>query len=259
MLLTSLFIVLFCNHKASSFNLEDINLPLEHMPYFFNSFPTYAESCSKDVNCLYKSLLTKKACWGYDTSNCIENNSYHVRPHCPGDHKGWVKTKEAQYETFYTQADFGYIKEQIDELMVMCEASVPDDSSLECSKYLRFCRGRNLMLNFTGLVGRGDNLRYKMDILGPRQIGGYCNFYADRLMKEAEHMSALQSWGPEFVNFVKTPERPITDGKCDIVIDKPTYIMKLDANIWLRKERFIPRIFKAHNTFFKNTITCTYK
>lgn len=27
------------------------------------------------------------------------------------------------------------------------------------------------MLNFTGLVGRGDNLRYKIDILGPDQIG----------------------------------------------------------------------------------------
>lgn len=42
-------------------------------------------------------------------------------------------------------------------------------------------------------------------------------------------MSALQSWGPEMVNFVKTPKKPIADGMCDIVIDKPTYIMKLDA------------------------------
>lgn len=31
----------------------------------------------------------------------------------------------------------GYVKEQIQELMVMCEASYPDDTSLECSKYLR--------------------------------------------------------------------------------------------------------------------------
>ncbi|KOB76254.1 Uncharacterized protein OBRU01_06254, partial [Operophtera brumata] len=98
----------------------------------------------------------------------------------------------------------------------MCEASYPDDTSLECSKYLRFCRGRNMMMNFTGIVGRGDNLRYKMDILGPGQI--------------AEHMSALQSWAPELVHFVRTPQRPIADGKCDVVIDKPTYIMKLDAS-----------------------------
>lgn len=29
------------------------------------------------------------------------------------------------------------------------------------------------MINFTSLVGRGDNLRYKMDILGPGEIGIY--------------------------------------------------------------------------------------
>lgn len=61
--------------------------------------------------------------------------------------------------------------------------------------------------------------------------GGYCNFYSERLMKESEHMSALQSWAPELVNFVKTPRRPIADGMCDIVIEKPTYIMKLDASM----------------------------
>lgn len=43
-------------------------------------------------------------------------------------------------------------------------------------------------------------------------------------------MSALQSWAPEMVNFVKTTQKPIIDGMCDIVIDKPTYIMKLDAS-----------------------------
>ena len=60
--------------------------------------------------------------------------------------------------------------------------------------------------------------------------GGFCNFYSERLLKEAEHMSALQSWGPELVHFVKTPQKPIVDGMCDIVINKPTYIMKLDAS-----------------------------
>ncbi|RVE43829.1 hypothetical protein evm_011497 [Chilo suppressalis] len=125
----------------------------------------------------------------------------------------------------------GYVKEQIDELMVLCEALYPHDSSLECSKYLRFCRGRNLMLNFTGLIGRGNNLRYKMDILGPGQIAGHCNYYSERLIKEAEHMSALQSWAPELVNFVRTAKIPIADKMCDVVVDKPTYIMKLDATV----------------------------
>lgn len=32
----------------------------------------------------------------------------------------------------------GYVKEQIEDSMVMCEASFQGDSSLECSKYLRY-------------------------------------------------------------------------------------------------------------------------
>ncbi|CAH2066665.1 unnamed protein product, partial [Iphiclides podalirius] len=202
------------------------------MGYVFNMFPNLVENCKADPECQYKNIIGKNVCWGYEF-DCKKNSSYHVRPRCPGDHRGWVKTKEAQYDTFYTQADFGYVKDQIEELQVMCEASYLHDSSLECSKYLRFCRGRNIMLNFTGLIGRGDNLRYKMDILADGQIGGYCNLYKERLKEEAEHMSALQSWAPEMVNFVKTSYRPIYDDVCDIVIEKPTYIMKLDANIWL--------------------------
>ncbi|XP_059048892.1 EGF domain-specific O-linked N-acetylglucosamine transferase [Achroia grisella] len=228
LLFCTLFIIFFVN--TSSVNLEDINLPPEHIPYYFNTFPDIAKSCLNDPECPYKGLADVKACWGYERF-CNETNSYHVRPRCPGDHRGWVKTKEAQFATFYTQADFGFVKDQINEIMVMCEASYPDDTSLECSKYLRFCRGRNMMLNFTGLVGRGNNLRYKMDILGPGQLGGHCNFYAQRLLKEAEHMSALQSWAPEMIHFTKTTRKPIVDDMCDVIIEKPTYIMKIDATV----------------------------
>ncbi|KAL0894744.1 hypothetical protein ABMA27_013278 [Loxostege sticticalis] len=224
-----LLVAVSSSNTYSSY-LNHVNLPPEHMIYYFNSFESVVKACLADPECPFKSLVGKKACWGYEY-NCNKSLSYHVRPRCPGDHRGWVKTKEAQYSTFFTQADFGYVKEQKEELMVMCEASYPHDSSLECSKYLRFCRGRNLMLNFTGLIGRGNNLRYKMDILGPGQIGGYCNFHSERLLKEAEHMSALQSWAPELVNFVKTEKRPIPDGVCDVTIDKPTFIMKLDATV----------------------------
>lgn len=46
-------------------------------------------------------------------------------------------------------------------------------------------------------------------------------------------MSALQSWAPELVNFVTTSKRPIEEGLCDITIDKPTYIMKIDASMYI--------------------------
>ncbi|XP_031763839.2 EGF domain-specific O-linked N-acetylglucosamine transferase [Galleria mellonella] len=229
-LLFCIFFFIFSTNCITSIDLKDINLPPEHIPYYFNTFPEVAKSCLNDPECPYKGLTNIKACWGYERL-CNESSSYHVRPRCPGDHRGWVKSKEAQFATFYTQADFGFVKDQINELMVMCEAFYPDDTSLECSKYLRFCRGRNMMLNFTGLVGRGNNLRYKMDILGPGQIGGHCKFYSERLLKEAEHMSALQSWAPEMIHFVRTSKKPITDAMCDVTIEKPTYIMKLDATV----------------------------
>jgi hypothetical protein len=68
---------------------------------------------------LLQDLLNHKACWGYE-EGCKFQDSYSI-PSCPGDHKGWVKTKADQLKTFYTQGDFGYIQEQRQEMMVMCE------------------------------------------------------------------------------------------------------------------------------------------
>lgn len=44
-------------------------------------------------------------------------------------------------------------------------------------------------------------------------------------------MSALQSWAPELRNFVAFDERPIDTDKCDLVYEKPVYIMKIDASL----------------------------
>lgn len=103
-----LYLALFLGYlcEINSISLEEINIPSEHLPYFFNTYSDLAKSCADSFDCRFKFLINKKVCWGYE-STCEKNNSYHVRPRCPGDHKGWVKTKEAQYDTFYTQADFG--------------------------------------------------------------------------------------------------------------------------------------------------------
>jgi EGF domain-specific O-GlcNAc transferase len=42
-------------------------------------------------------------------------------------------------------------------------------------------------------------------------------------------MSPLQSWAPEIRNFVELKKRPIENNECDIIIEKPTFILKLDA------------------------------
>lgn len=203
-----LLVLCFGTTIINSIDLKD--LPPDHIPYIFNAFPKLAKVCEQNPECPYKAVVGKDVCWGYELG-CNVSKSYHVRPQCPGDHRGWVKTKEAQYETFYTQADFGkllwcpqrlvvanfasfltlvhpisitlvcygkvpklvnkalsarrylcivvldslthrpvmitlfllilfsgYVKEQIEDSMVMCEASFQGDSSLECSKYLRY-------------------------------------------------------------------------------------------------------------------------
>lgn len=48
---------------------------------------------------------------------------------------------------------------------------------------------------------------------------------------QMDHMSPLQSWAPELRNFVELTDRPLTNaGNCDLIFDKPVYIMKIDAS-----------------------------
>lgn len=125
----------------------------------------------------------------------------------------------------------GYVKQQLEELTVYCEPTFVTDSFLECTQYARFCRGRNLMINFTSLVNRKEPIRYAIDVLKQGEIGGYCKLNNAKLKEQLDHVSALQSWAPELRFFESLRERPIENGVCDVVIDKPSFIMKIDANM----------------------------
>lgn len=87
------------------------------------------------------------------------------------------------------------------------------------------------MLNFTSLVHRKEPMRYSMDVLKQGEIGGYCKFNQGEFEKQLEHVSALQSWAPELRYFESMTQRPIQEDLCDVVIDKPTFIMKIDATL----------------------------
>ncbi|XP_072383686.1 EGF domain-specific O-linked N-acetylglucosamine transferase isoform X1 [Diabrotica undecimpunctata] len=223
-LLAVLFVQVYCDT-----NFNNINLPEEHLAYYFRNFPKVAEQCSRSNSCSFKKYLNKDVCWGYEY-DCDWSKQY-LKPYCPGDHKGWVKTKHAQETTFHAQADFGYVKQQLREMKLVCEPLFQDDSSLECSEHLRFCRGRNLMINFTKLANREEPIRYKMDVLGEGDIGGYCNLRQAWLDEQADQISPLQSWGPELRYFKQLDHRPINEGDCDVVIEKPTFILKIDATV----------------------------
>ena len=163
------FIFLYLYARATAYNYSFINLPDEQLPYYFANFPYVLAQCKNDSSCPYRNTNASDVCWGYE-DNCNHGSRY-SEPHCPGDHRGWVQTKSDQRSTFYSQADFGYIKQQLLELKVVCEPFFSEDSSLECTDHMRFCRGRNVVVNFTGLAHRDEPIRYKMDVLGQGDIG----------------------------------------------------------------------------------------
>lgn len=114
---------------------------------------------------------------------------------------------------------------------MICEPFAVHDSSLDCSDHLRFCRGRNLMINFTDLIDRKEPFRWKNDVLKPGDIGGYCKFNKELLDTNSMFMSSLQSWAPELINFKSLDHRPIESEMCNVIVEKPTFIMKLDSTI----------------------------
>ncbi|XP_067626154.1 EGF domain-specific O-linked N-acetylglucosamine transferase [Eurosta solidaginis] len=225
------------------------NLPADHLIRYLNTFPQVREECVQNEECqrvLFANtstnneqttlstnkltanvVTTSTACWGHEL-DCTPETRFQT-PTCPGEHNGWVQSKAAQVQTFYNQADFGYIQQQVSELTLLCEPSYITDSSLECSKYLRFCRGRNLLIDFRDLAQRKELIRYHMDVLKPGQILGHCGLNRTRLEAELDHMGALQSWAPELRNFDEL-QIPLADSDtCDLFVDTPTYIMKIDA------------------------------
>nr|CAG4634660.1 EOG090X02IK [Alona affinis] len=202
------------------------------MSRYLNAFQDEASKCrTSESSCsMFRGILDTGLCWGYE-ADCPEHLRY-SDPRCPGDHKGWVSSKEQQLKTFFDQADFGYVAQQINSKAVLCQPETEEDSSLECSQYLQYCQGTNMYLDFRDLLKRKEPFRYKMDVLKKGQIGGKCKLDSSKLESEAIHLSPLQSWGPEMQNFEELLE-PVTNqsNKCDVYIHKPTFIMKIDATV----------------------------
>ncbi|XP_078596851.1 EGF domain-specific O-linked N-acetylglucosamine transferase-like [Branchiostoma floridae x Branchiostoma japonicum] len=211
--------------------LQDLNLPESHLPYFFSSHHALARACEQDDECPYKEYIGKKVCWGYE-KNCKKKNRF-LNPTCTIANTGWGKahTIEETADLFWKEADYGYVWERLQEMTVMCKPQGEGDSSLSCVKHTRYCRATNIYMDFANLDSDNNSNRYRENLFNAGQIGGHCKLYPRRLSAEGDHKSALQSWYAELEMFSSLPFRPILDDKCDIVLDKPTYLMKLDAGV----------------------------
>lgn len=212
---------------AAQLDYSRIFLPPEHIPYFLNNNKKFAKLCRKDPLCPFKDALEDTSvCWGYER-NCDQKKRFSY-PICTKADTGWARTLEAAQEVFWKQADFGYVKERLSELKVLCKATMPRDSSLKCSSHTRFCKATNLYLDLR--TPRRGHERYKEDFIQRGEIGGRCRLNKRALAATGEHKSPLQSWYAELQTYTEL-NFPLTDENCDVIIDKPTIFMKLDAGV----------------------------
>ncbi|XP_015280295.1 PREDICTED: EGF domain-specific O-linked N-acetylglucosamine transferase [Gekko japonicus] len=214
--------------EAPLFSYENINVPEEHIPYFLHNNQHIATACKQDPHCPYKKYLKKlKSCWGYEKS-CKPEKRFGY-PTCDYAEAGWASTIEEAQHLFWKQADFGYVKERIDEVKTHCRPKAMGDSSLECSRYLQYCRAKNLYIDLRSPERTHD--RFNEDFFQKGQIGGHCNLDVKAFLAEGQRKSPLQSWFAELQMYTELNARPTEDGSCDVVIDKPTYFMKFDAGV----------------------------
>uniref|UniRef100_A0A6I8RBR0 EGF domain-specific O-linked N-acetylglucosamine transferase n=1 Tax=Xenopus tropicalis TaxID=8364 RepID=A0A6I8RBR0_XENTR len=181
------------NGSALSYHYGKLYLPDDHIPYYLHSNRHIAALCRRDPHCPFKQHLQNlNSCWGYEKS-CTKGHGYSY-PVCDQVDFGWAKTIEESQEVFWKQADFGYVKERLAETQILCRPQEQGDSMLACSRNLQHCRATNLYL----------------DLRNPR--------------RGQEKFAELQSYSS--LTF-----KPVEDAHCDIIIDKPTYFMKLDAGV----------------------------
>ncbi|XP_035677616.1 EGF domain-specific O-linked N-acetylglucosamine transferase-like isoform X1 [Branchiostoma floridae] len=213
--------------------LAHLRLPPEHLPYHLYSHPEAAAAVRNDTRC-YRRRRARLPCWGYE-EDCPPESRYSP-PVCDRERESRKRHhKLSNTERFWLEAGFGYVREQKRQLVALCEAQSQNDSWLECSPYARYCRARNLYLDFRRLRIQENHFgkRFRRDILGPGDIGGHCKVKADRLKSMTGHEAhGLMSWYAELENFTSLNFRPTTGNEnCDVMLDTPTYFMKLDLGI----------------------------
>ncbi|KAG8557079.1 hypothetical protein GDO81_018327 [Engystomops pustulosus] len=216
------------NICSPSDDFQKINLPPEHLPYYLHNHQDVARSCRQDQRCPYREYLTQPdSCWGYEKS-CRKERRFSY-PHCDKVDPGWARNLEGAQEVFWRQADFGYVMERLAEEQVLCHPREQGDSLLACSSHLQHCRATNLYLDLRNTKRSQD--RFKEDFIQEGEIGGHCDLDSKLLLSQGDRKSPLQSWFAELQAYSSLRFRPIEDGQCDVIVEKPTYIMKLDAGV----------------------------
>uniref|UniRef100_A0A8C9THG2 EGF domain-specific O-linked N-acetylglucosamine transferase n=1 Tax=Scleropages formosus TaxID=113540 RepID=A0A8C9THG2_SCLFO len=223
--------------REPSVNFSSFSLPDEHIPYFLRNNKRVAKICKEDLLCPFKHVLRNlTACWGYE-KNCSPEGRFSY-PVCSRVDPGWVASLQAAQELFWKQADFGYVKERLAELRTLCKPSRPGDSSLKCTSHARYCRATNLYLDLRNPPRNHDrcvlyfSLHVYMSLLNSSAggVGGFF-FILVRSVLRRHFTVFLYDRFAELQTYTSLKFDPIEEGQCDLVVERPTIFMKLDAGV----------------------------
>ena len=71
---------------------------------------------------------------------------------------------------------------------------------------------------------------FRENIFEEGEVGGHCRLDKALLREQGDHKSPLQSWYAELEEYTGLDFNPFeTEGECDLIIDKPSIVIKLDA------------------------------
>nr|CDJ90564.1 Glycosyltransferase AER61 domain containing protein [Haemonchus contortus] len=170
-----------------------------------------------------EAALSNGRCWGYET-NCSYEESYSAElgvPKC---------STPGKRDRFYKQADFGYVAER-SRMHDICISQDQKGSKLRCSDDLRYCQATNIFFHFKSWTAKNSK-RYREDVVQRGEVGGNCaEFKAEVLVKNQNERGYLRSWADEFLHFESVPSFSVDNEHCDVIFDRPTVVMKLDASV----------------------------
>lgn len=212
---------------ASVWDLRNVNVPPSHIPYFLRKKAGKMGLCSNGA--CQDGESKNMPCWGYE-DDCNPLNQF-SKPRCIHLHQPWAKTMEDQVQLFWEQGDFGYIKKMKSQVMELCQPKELEDSSLTCTTNLWYCQATNIYFDLRNFNPDAANDRFREDVLKEGEVGGHCHFKKDLHKNQNKNKSPLQSWFAELEHFTSLSVKPLQAGLCDVIVNRPTVFMKLDAGI----------------------------
>ncbi|CAJ0959289.1 unnamed protein product, partial [Mesorhabditis belari] len=231
--ISEILLIFLCSSQLLAIREEYKDLFPEFAEYFITGNKRLHTVCRKDPECPVKNDELKSGkCLGFEV-DCARKLSYSANrtaftPPKPGEN--WNGDEKWQRDNFYQRGDFGYVKER-SILHEICTAENEEQTVLHCSDNLRHCWAKNIFFDFKNLKVQ-TSTRYREDVIQKGQSGGNCGrFYHDIIRNNMEHLGYLQSWAHELQHFTSDPEFRVDPAHCDIIFERPTVIIKLDASV----------------------------